>query len=147
MLSVTLPMPNSWSTKGYVTFCLPAPQNVVFPSLSVIQLVKLDFTARAFIPYVLLTKKEMLAYFNNSSAFQGTAAVVDIDNAMAEIIIFTASRCLQGKELRERLNSTFAQNHHDLDMGFTPINLIFLAFLYLAIESETSYISEWQTLA
>lgn len=66
-------------------------------------------------------------YFNHSSAFQGTAGVVDISNVMAEIIIFTASRCLQGKEVREQLNSTFAKNYHDLDMGFTPINFLFPA--------------------
>ena len=44
---------------------------------------------------------------------------------MAEIIIFTASRSLQGNEVREKLNSTFAENYHDLDMGFTPINFLF----------------------
>lgn len=90
-----------------------------------IQLVKFGLTTRALNSYVPLIEKEMHEYFNRSSAFQGTAGVVDISNAMAEIIIFTASRCLQGKEVRERLNSTFAQNYHDLDMGFTPINFLF----------------------
>jgi cytochrome P450 len=67
----------------------------------------------------------MRNYFNSASAFRGIAGVVDISKAMNEIIIFTASRCLQGKEVRERLNSTFAQSYHDLDMGFTPINFLF----------------------
>lgn len=67
----------------------------------------------------------MRNYFNSASVFQGTAGVVDIYSAMTEIIIFTASRCLQGKEVREKLNSTFAQSYHDLDMGFTPINFLF----------------------
>ena len=44
---------------------------------------------------------------------------------MAEIIIFTASRSLQGDEVREKLDSSFAENYHDLDMGFTPINFLF----------------------
>ena len=44
---------------------------------------------------------------------------------MGEIVIFTASRSLQGKEVREKLNTTFAENYHDLDMGFTPINFLF----------------------
>lgn len=44
---------------------------------------------------------------------------------MAKIVIFTASRSLQGNEVRERLDSTFAENYHDLDMGFTPINFLF----------------------
>ena len=43
---------------------------------------------------------------------------------MAEIVIFTASRCLQGEEVREKLDSTFADMYHDLDMGFTPINFM-----------------------
>ena len=65
-------------------------------------------------------------YFSQAPVFRGRAAgVVEISNTMAEIIIFTASRCLQGKEVRERLNSSFAQNYHDLDMGFTPINFLF----------------------
>ncbi|KAK4694383.1 hypothetical protein P7C71_g3189, partial [Lecanoromycetidae sp. Uapishka_2] len=89
------------------------------------RLVKFGLTTRALNSYVPLIEKEMLDYFYRSSAFQGTAGVVDISNAMAEIIIFTASRCLQGKEVREKLNSTFAQNYHDLDMGFTPINFLF----------------------
>ena len=44
---------------------------------------------------------------------------------MAEIIIFTASRSLQGDEVRKKLDSSFAENYHDLDMGFTPINFLF----------------------
>lgn len=44
---------------------------------------------------------------------------------MGKIVIFTASRSLQGNEVRERLDSTFAENYHDLDMGFTPINFLF----------------------
>lgn len=67
----------------------------------------------------------MCVYFSNAPAFRGTEGVVDISSAMAEIIIFTASRCLQGKEVRESLNLTFARNYHDLDMGFTPINFLF----------------------
>lgn len=43
---------------------------------------------------------------------------------MAEITIYTASHCLQGKEVRDSLNSTFAKLYHNLDMGFTPINFV-----------------------
>ena len=43
---------------------------------------------------------------------------------MAEITLFTASRSLQGKEVREKFDSTFADLYHDLDMGFTPINFM-----------------------
>lgn len=67
----------------------------------------------------------MQDYIGCASAFQDAAGEIDISNAMSEIIIFTASRCLQGKEVRERLNDSFAQMYHDLDMGFTPINFLF----------------------
>lgn len=43
---------------------------------------------------------------------------------MAELTIYTASRSLQGREVRERFDSTFADLYHDLDMGFTPINFM-----------------------
>ena len=41
---------------------------------------------------------------------------------MAEITIYTASRSLQGKEVRDKFDSSFADMYHDLDMGFSPIN-------------------------
>jgi sterol 14alpha-demethylase len=43
---------------------------------------------------------------------------------MAEITIYTASRSLQGKEVRDKFDSTFAELYHDLDMGFAPINFL-----------------------
>ncbi|KAJ1024407.1 hypothetical protein NDA18_004574 [Ustilago nuda] len=49
---------------------------------------------------------------------------VDIFQAMSEVIILTASRTLQGKEVREGLDKSFAQLYHDLDSGFTPINFV-----------------------
>jgi sterol 14-demethylase len=43
---------------------------------------------------------------------------------MAEITIFTASRSLQGKEVRDKFDSSFAELYHHLDMGFSPINFM-----------------------
>lgn len=43
---------------------------------------------------------------------------------MAEITIFTASRTLQGPEVRSKMDSSFAKLYHDLDLGLTPINFI-----------------------
>ena len=36
--------------------------------------------------------------------------------------IYTASRSLQGREVRERFDAGFAKLYHDLDGGFVPIN-------------------------
>lgn len=43
---------------------------------------------------------------------------------MAQITIFTASRSLQGIEVRRKLDSTFAKLYHALDDGFQPINFM-----------------------
>ena len=43
---------------------------------------------------------------------------------MAELIIYTASRSLQGAEVRKKFDSTFADLYHDLDMGFSPVNFM-----------------------
>lgn len=43
---------------------------------------------------------------------------------MAELTIYTASRSLQGKEVRSKFDSSFAELYHDLDMGFSPINFM-----------------------
>ncbi|KAK0542276.1 Lanosterol 14-alpha-demethylase [Tilletia horrida] len=54
----------------------------------------------------------------------GKEAKVDIFKSMSEITILTASRTLQGREVRENLDKSFAQLYHDLDSGFTPINFV-----------------------
>lgn len=43
---------------------------------------------------------------------------------MAELTLYTASRSLQGKEVREKFDASFADLYHDLDMGFAPINFM-----------------------
>jgi sterol 14-demethylase len=49
----------------------------------------------------------------------------DALDAMSELTILTASRTLQGKEVRAGLDKTFAQRYEHLDGGFTPINFMF----------------------
>lgn len=49
----------------------------------------------------------------------------DVVTAMQEITILTASRTLQGKEVRAGMNKTFADLYRDLDDGFTPLNFMF----------------------
>jgi cytochrome P450 len=51
--------------------------------------------------------------------------IVDVPKAMAELTLYTASRSLQGKEVRAGMDGTFAELFHDLDMGFTPLNFLF----------------------
>lgn len=56
---------------------------------------------------------------------QKPSATLDLLKSMSELIILTASRTLQGKEVRESLNGQFAKYDEDLDGGFTPLNFMF----------------------
>ncbi|KAK4500037.1 hypothetical protein PRZ48_008223 [Zasmidium cellare] len=89
--------------------------------------VKYGLTSSALQSYVTLISEEVRQFFsrdNPSKKFASTSGTVDLPPAMAELTIYTASRSLQGKEVRERFDSTFADLYHYLDMGFTPINFM-----------------------
>ncbi|KAH9477826.1 Lanosterol 14-alpha demethylase [Psilocybe cubensis] len=49
----------------------------------------------------------------------------DVVKFMQEVTILTASRTLQGREIRQSLDKTFAELYNDLDGGFTPMNFMF----------------------
>lgn len=51
-------------------------------------------------------------------------ATCDVLKTFGEITILTASRTLQGREVRENLDKSFADLYHDLDAGFTPVNFV-----------------------
>ena len=50
---------------------------------------------------------------------------LEVSKTVAELIILTAARSLQGCEVREGMTSHFARMMEDLDAGFTPINFMF----------------------
>lgn len=86
--------------------------------------VKFGLTVDAFKSYVALIQKETEAFIKTNPRFPGSSGCIDISPAMAELTIYTASRSLQGPEVREKFDSTFADLYHDLDMGFAPINFM-----------------------
>lgn len=88
------------------------------------QFVKFGLTSEALRSYVQLIAAETTAYTSNSPYFRGDNGNLDVPRAMAELTIYTASRSLQGREVREKFDSTFADLYHYLDMGFTPINFM-----------------------
>ncbi|KAJ3057158.1 hypothetical protein HK102_011095 [Quaeritorhiza haematococci] len=49
---------------------------------------------------------------------------------VAELTIRTASTCLMGREIREQLHKDVTKLYHDLDGGFTPLN-VFVEWLPL----------------
>lgn len=84
--------------------------------------VKFGLTTDAFKQYVSLIQAETEKFIN--SKFLASTGTIDIAPAMAELTIYTASRSLQGKEVRDKFDHTFADLYHDLDMGFSPINFM-----------------------
>ena len=124
MLYMTPLMPNTWSKNGFVNR-LVIHMLWLRSLTSLTKFIKFGLTSTALRSYVPLVESELRSYLDKEPSFHGTSGIIDVANVMAEIIIFTASRSLQGNEVREKLNTTFAENYHDLDMGFTPINFLF----------------------
>lgn len=90
-----------------------------------LQFVKFGLTSSALRSYVQLISAEVNAFFSRdapSRKFAADAGTFDVPPTMAELTIYTASRSLQGKEVRAMFDSTFADLFHDLDAGFSPIN-------------------------
>jgi sterol 14-demethylase len=85
---------------------------------------KVGLTTDAFRSYVPIIQQEVENFIKRSSDFKGQKGTVNIPNSMAEITIYTASHALQGKEVRDKFDSSFADLYHDLDMGFSPINFM-----------------------
>lgn len=91
--------------------------------------VKVGLSVENFRVYVPQIVDEVKEYIRSDPRFAPVqkgqkSFTVDIFQAMSEVIILTASRTLQGKEVREGLDKSFAQLYHDLDSGFTPINFV-----------------------
>ncbi|KAL8873916.1 MAG: hypothetical protein Q9174_000692 [Haloplaca sp. 1 TL-2023] len=86
--------------------------------------VKFGLTSESLRSYVPLIENEVVEFVNRTPSLQGAKGTVNIPAVMAEMTIYTASRSLQGKEVRSKFDSSFADLYHDLDMGFSPINFM-----------------------
>ncbi|MCJ1317473.1 Sterol 14-alpha demethylase [Xylographa vitiligo] len=86
--------------------------------------VKYGLTTEALRSYVPLIIGEVTNFIERSPVFKGSKGTFNVPKVMAEITIYTASRSLQGKEVRDKFDSSFADLYHDLDMGFSPINFM-----------------------
>jgi len=94
--------------------------------------VKFGLSQENFEAYVGMVDEEVVGFLNSDARFK-TFQQNDPSqwgdfhcfHTLSEITILTASRTLQGKEVRGSLDKTFAQRYLDLDGGFTPINFMF----------------------
>ena len=94
--------------------------------------VKFGLSTDNFRAYVGMIEDEVNQFMNSDSSFK-IFQMNDINEwgrfhafkTLAEITILTAARTLQGREVRENLDKSFAQRYNDLDGGFTPLNFLF----------------------
>ncbi|KAI5116400.1 hypothetical protein M0805_005868 [Coniferiporia weirii] len=94
--------------------------------------VKFGLSTDNFRAYVGMIESEVTNFLNHDTTFRAFQ-MDDINEwgsfhsfkTLAEITILTASRTLQGKEVRDSLDKSFAQRYNDLDGGFTPVNFLF----------------------
>ncbi|KAK9465209.1 cytochrome P450 [Lipomyces arxii] len=87
-------------------------------------------TVRAFQSYVPLIVEEIRQFWFKSPEFFGgnsdrPSGRTDLSVALPQLTIFTASRTLQGKDIRAKFDESFADLYHDLDRGFTPVHFVF----------------------
>lgn len=101
--------------------------------------IKVGLSTENFRAYVGMIEDEVDTFLKQDSAFLAYQSngvnewgKFDATDVLAQITILTASRTLQGREVRSRMNKSFSQIYNDLDGGFTPINLM---FPYLPLES------------
>ncbi|KAG8525715.1 Sterol 14-alpha demethylase [Bacidia gigantensis] len=86
--------------------------------------VKSGLAASALRSYVPLMENEILDFIEREPYFAGSDGKINIPPIMAQITLFTTARTLQGREVREKLDTTYAKLYHDLDDGFQPINFM-----------------------
>jgi sterol 14-demethylase len=94
--------------------------------------VKVGLSSDNLRAYVGMIEEEVEDYLKSDPAFSVLQSNnvdewghFDVLEVLSGLTILTASRTLQGKEVRAGLDSTFAEIYKDLDGGFTPLNFLF----------------------
>ncbi|KAG1832339.1 cytochrome P450 [Suillus subalutaceus] len=94
--------------------------------------VKVGLSTENFRAYVSMFEQEVDDFMRSDQAFIiwqmndiNEWGRFDVTDIMAQITILTASRTLQGKEVRSGLDKSFSALYNDLDGGFTPLNFMF----------------------
>ena len=72
--------------------------------------------------YVSKIERETRIYLEESWGQEGE---LDLFHALSELTILTASRCLHGDDVREKLFKEVSELYHDLDKGLTPLTVFF----------------------
>ncbi|KAJ0046127.1 hypothetical protein Pint_05406 [Pistacia integerrima] len=79
-----------------------------------------------FVCAVLITAVlQMCSDFQDYFSKWGDSGEVDLKYELEHLIILTASRCLLGREVRDKLFDDVSALFHDLDNGMLPISVLF----------------------
>ena len=89
------------------------------------RLLKEGFSSQTLRGYVPQFVAETEQYVNTNPAFHGEGCVCDVSTVLSEISLYAAAGSLQGKEVRNSFDSSFATYYRHLDDGFAPINFMF----------------------
>lgn len=91
--------------------------------------VKYGLRNENFVKYVEMIEEEVTNFMKSDASFRvygmndinewGSFDALDV---VSEITILTASRTLQGKEVRSLIDKSYAEVYADLDGGFTPLH-------------------------
>ncbi|KAI0077045.1 cytochrome P450 51 [Panus rudis PR-1116 ss-1] len=94
--------------------------------------VKFGLRNENFRHYVGMIEDEVLQFMHRDPSFRiyqmndiNEWGSFDVLKVISEITILTASRTLQGKEVRQAIDKSYAQVYADLDGGFTPMHWLF----------------------
>ncbi|OCH94411.1 lanosterol 14-alpha-demethylase [Obba rivulosa] len=94
--------------------------------------VKVSLTLDKFRAYVGMIEEEVHGFLKTDPTFLiyqmndiNEWGSFDTMKTFAEMTILTASRTLQGKEIRDNMDKGFAHLYSDLDHGFTPLHWMF----------------------
>ncbi|EKM48304.1 uncharacterized protein PHACADRAFT_214862 [Phanerochaete carnosa HHB-10118-sp] len=94
--------------------------------------VKFGLSTENFRQYVYMIEDEVTQFMKNDAGFKvfqmndiNEWSSFDVLKVMSEITILTASRTLQGNEVRAKITKEYAQIYSDLDGGFTPLHFMF----------------------
>ncbi|KAL8827633.1 MAG: hypothetical protein Q9191_003067 [Dirinaria sp. TL-2023a] len=96
----------------------------VFGKDVIYDFIKFGLMSDALRSHVPLMQDELTNFIASCPSFKASTGTVQLPPIMAQITLFTASRSLQGIEVRKQLDTTFAKLYHDLDDGFQPINFM-----------------------
>ncbi|ETI25136.1 hypothetical protein G647_04508 [Cladophialophora carrionii CBS 160.54] len=89
------------------------------------RLLKEGFTSQSLRAYVPQFVSEVEQYVDSNAAFQGDGGICDISTVLSEMSLYAAAGSLQGREVRDAFDSSFATYYRHLDDGFAPVNFMF----------------------